>query len=152
MLIALFKGSGPVSWLIKKQTRSPYSHAALILSDGRCLEAWHNPSGVRVGPMDVLHPKANADFFRVVLPDSMDRELERWALSQVGKKYDYTSVLRFVTRRQETRRSTGRWFCSELVFAGYHRMGVRLLERIEPWAVCPGRLSLSPLLLPSHSQ
>jgi hypothetical protein len=36
--------------------------------------------------------------------------------AQLGKPHDYTMVARFITRRQESRRTSGKWFCSELTF------------------------------------
>jgi len=72
----------------------------------------------------------------------------KFAMAQVGKAYDFTSVLRFISRRQERRTDSGKWFCSELVFAALQKGGVNVLERIQPWAVSPGMLACSPLLLP----
>jgi hypothetical protein len=67
-----------------------------------------------------------------------------FALSAVGRGYDWWSIIRFVSRRRMPHND--RWFCSELVFAALSHAGVRLLERIAPWEVSPGLLSISPLL------
>jgi len=55
-------------------------------------------------------------------------------------------VARFVSRRQASRASRGKWFCSELAFAAARKGGVHLLKNVEPWEVSPGGLSRSPLL------
>lgn len=72
--------------------------------------------------------------------------VERFLLDELDKSYDYGSVLRFVSREQAARRDSGKWFCSELVFAALQKGGLNLLSRIEPWAVSPGLLAYSPYL------
>lgn len=69
-----------------------------------------------------------------------------FAFAQIGKRYDYTMVARFVTRRQESRKSSGKWFCSELVFASVCKAGLDLFRATEPWEVSPGLLARSPFL------
>lgn len=75
-------------------------------------------------------------------------DLEDFLKLQAGKKYDYTMVARFLTRRQESRASSEKWFCSELVFAAVQVAGVDLLRDTEPWEVSPGLLARSPFLFP----
>lgn len=69
-----------------------------------------------------------------------------FAMAQVGKKYDYLGVARFVTRRPS--KGNEKWFCSELVFEAFRRAGVNLFHRIEAWEVSPSMISYSPLLTP----
>jgi uncharacterized protein YycO len=139
--IALFRGRGVVSTLIRWQTRSVYSHAALVLPDGRIVEAWQG-DGVRVKRLDDW---SHVDRFEVA-----DMTDEQWiaaldfALRQVGQGYDYWAIMRFVSRRHMP--DNDRWFCSELVFAALEAAGVRLFERIEAWAVSPGLLAIAPRL------
>jgi len=52
-------------------------------------------------------------------------------------------VIRFITRQQETRKSSNKWFCSELIYASLLKAGIVVLERIEPWEVSPVLLSYS---------
>jgi uncharacterized protein YycO len=141
--ILLFKGRGIISTLIRWQTRSPYSHAAILLADGSIVESWQG-KGVRGTELhdwknvDVFYvPSAtNAQWFNVVL----------FMLNRIGKGYDYWGVLRFITRTNMP--PNDKWFCSEIVFEAFQEAGINLLERIDPWEVSPGLLSLSPLLVP----
>lgn len=148
--VALFRGKSLISRAIQWQTRSPYSHAAFLLPDGRVLEAWHQ-GGVRcVAPNDGHEKGTIIELYTVegLNPARSDLAL-RFAMAQVGKEYDFSSVFRFVSRRQERRAAAGKWFCSELVFAALQKGGVNVLDRIQPWAVSPGMLACSPRLLPA---
>ena len=97
MRILGYKGKSMTSKLIQLQTRSEYSHVAIMLDDLSVVEAWQG-TGVR------------KDFL----------------LTQLGKKYDYSSVFRFVTRRDAL--DNDRIFCSELVELAFIRGGLRLLR------------------------
>lgn len=148
MLIALHKGRGLISRLIGWQTRSAYTHASIVLDSGEVIEA-REFQGVRLLPH--LPSDEDIDVFEVTgvtATASADqrRVITAWLMSQLGKPYDYTMVARFVSRRQESRKSSGKWFCSELVFAALQKAGVNLLARCEPWEVSPALLSKSPLL------
>lgn len=142
MKVALFKGKGLIGWAIRWQTRSVYSHAALF-DGGELIEA-REFKGVRaVGYV----PGADIDLLDV---DGITRDQERAAIQfareQIGKPYDYTMVARFISRRQATRKESGKWFCSELVFAALQAAGITLLARTEAWEVSPGLLARSPYL------
>jgi uncharacterized protein YycO len=145
--VRLYRGRGFISKLIQWQTRSPYSHASVAFGD-REGKLWiidaREGKGCRL--RIPLAEDDRADRFRVRVTEQQQQVITSFLQSQVGKPYDYTMVARFLTRRQVTRRSSGKWFCSELVFAAFRHAGVPLLERVEPWAVSPGMLAHSPLL------
>ena len=63
---------------------------------------------------------------------------------QVGKRYDLSSVVRFVARKQASRASAEKWFCSELAFVFAKKCGVQLLSHCWPWEVAPRDIALSP--------
>ena len=140
----------PLSRLIQWQTRGPYGHAALVNHAGDLIEALQG-AGVIHDSISKYH-SSDYDLFRVVPMINIDQKyydpLKGWvfAENQVGKPYDYTMVFRFVTRRQETRETSGKWFCSELVFAALKRAGLPLLARTQPWEVSPAMLARSPFL------
>lgn len=140
--VLLFRGRGMMSAAIRWQTRSPYSHAALLLADGRhIIEAWQG-AGVR---MKLMEDWRGVERFAVAGMDSSRwAEAIAFATAHVGAGYDYWAIVRFVSRARMP--DNERWFCSELVFAALAHAGVRLFERIEPWAVSPGLMSISPLL------
>lgn len=141
--VLLFRGRGFVSAAIRWQTRSPYSHAALLRPDGRIVESWQG-AGVRI---KTVADWADIDAFDVVGMTDL-----QWGLALdfceelVGRGYDYKAVLRFVSRRPAA--DNERWFCSELVFAALQSAGVDLLARIDAASVSPGMLAWSPLLVP----
>lgn len=139
--VLLFRGRGILSSLIRWQTRSAYSHAALHLGSGRIIESWQG-AGVRVAS---LNDWSNVTQFRVrgMTGEQWQRALT-FAHYEIGAGYDYLGVIRFVSRRRLPLNE--RWFCSELVFASLKFGGVRLLERTEAAEVSPGMLALSPLL------
>lgn len=143
--ITLHRGKSVVSRLIRWQTRGDYSHAGIILPDGRFFES-REGKGVRSFNGWVANEGESVEFYAVQVNDQQAEEIISFLEAQLGKGYDWTMVLRFVTREQESRASTGKWFCSELVFAAFQQAGVNLLARTEPWEVSPGLLSRSTLL------
>jgi hypothetical protein len=148
MLVALHRGEGFIARAIQWQTRSGYSHASVLLEAAELVIEAREFQGVRIVPWaEVMASGERVDLFRVAgLTEEQEIAVREFLWDQIGKPYDYTMVARFISRRQEERTSSGKWFCSELVFAAFAQAGVKLLERIEPWAVSPGMLSLSPLL------
>lgn len=148
VIVALYRGSSAISRLIRWQTRSEYSHAALLFDDNFFVES-REFIGVR-GLVGLQRSKGETvDLFTVenLLPDQVEA-IRTFALQQLGKAYDYTMVARFVSRRQASRATAEKWFCSELVFAAFAHAGVHLLRATEPWEVSPGLLARAPALRP----
>lgn len=146
--VALFPGgSGLISRAIRWQTRGRYSHAAILFSDGVLIEARERFGVRRLWPYAaaVYLGAERAELFRLTVP-VQEAPARAFAEAQLGKAYDIGSVLRFITRSQETRTGSGKWFCSELTFATLTKAGAPPLARIEPWAVSPEHLSHSPHL------
>lgn len=141
----------PVSRLIQWQTRGQYGHAALVNHAGDLIEAMQG-QGV-IHDNITKYPPSDYDLFRVVPLININAKYydpyQGWtfAENQIGKPYDWTMVVRFVTRRQETRKTRGQWFCSELVFAALQASGLPLLARTQPWEVSPAMLARSPYLI-----
>lgn len=139
--VRLYRGSGLISSLIKFQTRSDYSHACFVIDD------FIFESKEFIGVQKVkVNNSGDYDEFNLEISQQQKKDLLTFLYAQLGKPYDYTMVIRFVTRQQEQRASSGRWYCSELIVAALNKVGLRLLERIEPWAVSPAILGISPLL------
>lgn len=143
--VLLFPARSLVGRVIGWQTRSSFSHAALLDSRGTLIES-REGKGVR----ELHHQSARslgAQAFRVEgADDEVWWNAMSFARGQVGARYDYRSVARFLTRSKP--RADGKWFCSELVFAALQFGGVDLLARTEASRVSPAMLSLSPLLIP----
>lgn len=144
--VALFNGDGVVSWFIKKQTRSKYSHAALLLpgTTNQVIES-REFKGVRLHTLDESDYRL-IDWFAI--PSMSDADYEaaiNLFKGQLGMPYDYWSVARFVTKKPA--RENGKWFCSEAVHKMLADAGTRLLARIPSAEVSPAHLGISPLLV-----
>lgn len=150
LYIGLHRGPGLVGRLIRWQTRSPWSHASIYIRGAGVIEA-REGRGVVQAPRHRLRPGERVDFCSAGISADQEEAVIEFARRQLGKPYDYTMVARFVTRRQATRATCGKWFCSELVYAAFHHAGVELLRDTEPWEVSPGLLARSPHLTYSHS-
>lgn len=147
VIIGLHRGTSVIGKLIRWQTRGDYSHASLILPDGLFVEA-REFIGVRaLAKMEAAKGEA-VDLFTVEATPAQIEAIAAFAREQLGKAYDYTMVARFVSRRQASRSSSGKWFCSELVYAALKQAGIELFRATEPWEVSPGMLARSPLLRP----
>ncbi|HUQ94200.1 MAG TPA: YiiX/YebB-like N1pC/P60 family cysteine hydrolase [Bryobacteraceae bacterium] len=141
--ILLFKGRGFLSKLIQWQTRGRFSHAAIMMRDGSIVEAWQG-KGVRV---QFLTDYSNVE--RFVIPSMTDAQWDKaiaYAMSQVGKKYDYWAIIRFISRTAMP--ENDHWFCSELVIAALNHADVFPFVRMPASEISPGLLHVSPLLVP----
>jgi uncharacterized protein YycO len=144
--ILLFRGGDPISWVVKWQSRSIYSHAALLIpGTNSCIESYPGP-GVRIRDLKA-EDWANIDMYDVrgMTPEMWATAIE-FARKQLGMKYDWWSVLRFVDKRAA--RENTRWFCSEICHKAIAEAGIRILERIPSAEVAPAHLGISPLLVP----
>lgn len=143
--IALYKGVSLISILIRMQTRSVYSHAACLLDDDSAIEAW-NVGGVRhIKTLLTGHkPQTDIDVYHIAATQAQQECYEKFLHAQVGKKYDFRSVFRFLTKYPAVRNN--KWFCSELVMAACAEAGITPLLRVAAEEVSPAMLSYSPLL------
>lgn len=142
MIIALYRGLSPLSWAIRKFTRSDYSHAALVDDYGRCWDMWY-PQGMRI----LAHPYeghtrgTRIDYYAVIgMDDEMSRRVASFLGDHLGAKYDIGGVLRFVSRRRVD--NSERWFCSELVIEALQASGLKILNA-EPHEISPGHIPWS---------
>ena len=140
--ILLYRGTSTIDRLIQWQTRSPYSHAAIWLPSCSVVES---ANGIGVRHRVACTDDATADVFEV--PSATAAQWMRaidFCTAEIGCKYDWIGIARFLTRKPGG--DPDKWFCSELVAAAFEFAGVPLLERIEPWAISPGLIAISPLL------
>ena len=140
--LLFYRGRGPVSALIRLQTRSPYAHVAVRYMDGAIYEAraWH---GVR----EIVDADEPSLILRVRCTNWCEANSQAFAKTQVGKGYDYLGILRFISRRSHGRRTEPctRLFCSEFAFSCLQVSGLDPLHRTEPWEVSPGLLARTPI-------
>jgi len=163
LIVTAYRGVSLLSRAIRWQTWSVYSHVGLgrvavdrplsetlrqFAAAGETIEAW-DPGGVRygaTGPCRHHTPGTRIDCFVVPgLGADASRQAWEFASGQVGKRYDYRGLVRFLKRSKP--RQDDRWFCSELVFAALAAGGLHALERIDPSQVSPGLLIASPVFL-----
>jgi len=94
-----------------------------------------------------VRPANYATFTYKVLAtaDIPEQPVLDYALSQIGKPYDWRAIVNFGFHRDW--RSPDSWFCSELVAWACEAAGYPLLNPAEPHdRVTPRDLMLSPLL------
>jgi uncharacterized protein YycO len=145
MQILLHHGTGIINSLIRWQTRSHYAHASVLLHDDDNVIVQSLPGkGVHVTRLSP-HDWRGVDRFHVVTSKAFEAVASQFLLSQVGRKYDYSGVIRFLTREKSV--NNQRWFCSELVYAAFSAAGLPLLNCREAYKVSPALLALSPYLI-----
>lgn len=126
MKILAYQGKSIISKLIRWQTRSIYSHIAVELDDGSIIEAWLTDGVIHRDSFNEGHTDGTpVDFFQVKgLVDSSKAEEFLW--KQVGKKYDWISVFRFLWHTPAEKNN--RWFCSELAEKALETVSSKLLH------------------------
>ncbi|MDE2100612.1 MAG: hypothetical protein KGL39_25435 [Patescibacteria group bacterium] len=155
--IAAFKGIGWISDGIKLLTYSEYSHIALLFDEefhvagrhiqkGDVIEAWQG--GVKhAKSLSENHTKGTpVDIFsfRKPLTNVEAREAAEYFASNIGKKYDYINIVRFVpiVRVIIPKPAPNSWtrqhvFCSELAVQGFAHAQRPLFERCKAWEIPP---------------
>lgn len=118
LYVAFYRGAGRFDdWLVRRVTRSAFSHVELIRSDRRpclgdtvtCLGASGRDGGVRLKEI-MLKPESWRIYDVCWAPDGT---WER-GMNEVGHPYEFWSMV--TTQLFNFRRSRrGAWFCSELV-------------------------------------
>ena len=140
----------PQDWtdrIICLGTRGLFSHVAVLIGPN----VFEAVPGAGVRAVDAAryfaaHPRQQYDVFAV--PGADEAAGERFARAQLGKPYDWRSVLGFATLDRATRERAGYWQCAEFVYAVIARAGVPLFspERTNPAQLWPSLLPLSPRL------
>lgn len=129
---AFYKGTRPglagvYNWLVRKWTRSAYSHVELVVSTGRSWSSSFEDGGVRSKLIDFDPAKWDV----VDLPPHLEQAAIDWFTAHRGAKYDIRGNLQFVLAAIPESRK--RWFCSEAVAAA---LGIP-----DPWRYDPGTLA-----------
>jgi hypothetical protein len=141
--VLLFTGGDPIAAIVKWQSRSAYSHAALLIPGTNTVIESFPFRGVRQRTLSVR------DWERIHAYEVIGMDAAQWqealdfATARIGQGYDWRNVFRFLTRIPG--RENQRWFCSELVFKAIEVAYRRLLNMSAEY-VDPGRLAQSTLL------
>lgn len=145
--IAQYRGRSFVSWLIKKQTRSIWSHSAAVLQDGSVIEAWHVGGVSHVADLSVNHSKGTqVDLFRIECTQAQADAFEVLLKKDIGKKYDFRSVFRFLSKHSTC--IDDRWFCTEVLDHRLKIINIFTQKRICSAEMSPQLLGISPILIP----
>jgi uncharacterized protein YycO len=146
MKILFCRGHGFLAALVRWQTWGKYSHVAVQIGDW-IYEAV--PPRVRKVEASKYNWKG-VDIFTTYLQgksnQSFEQLLEEALTKELGKRYDYCGVLRFLPR--QSAQNPNRWFCSELVFSVFKQLGIEFLSRVDAVKVNPTLLSYSPNVTP----
>lgn len=142
MIIALFKGRGFVSNMIRWQTQAKYSHVGYMLTSNTVLEAWPG-KGVQIKS---LSDTSDIDFYQIDATPAQEADVIAFYMQNMGREYNYWGVFNFITRMKIKKDDT--WFCSEILFEALKRSNIHLLNNIESSMVSPLHISISPLLKP----
>lgn len=137
MKVALQGNWLPLAALIRIFTFSRWHHAAIVDGDN-AIES-RALKGVVVTPLDEFKKRGNTRFFEVKLPD--DKEAIAWAYGQVGKNYDWFSLLRFMFQRNWHKDE--KWYCSELVAVAAEKGGRQLFNK-DARGVLPRDIAMLP--------
>jgi len=151
VIVQAHKGTGVFSRIIAWFSRSKYSHVSMWFMNsehdgaGVVLEAIEGV-GVREVPASwyqAARTSGKIECFAYANPftDDAARGLLAEMRSQVGTKYDWAGVLKFVTRRAHGHDT--RWFCSEYVAHFSAEAGRPLFWNTESWDVKPSDIPRS---------
>jgi len=136
------RGHGLQGGFVRWYTRSAFAHCAFLYPDNRTIIESYPGRGVQQ-----TYVKSWEGITVCSIPSMTSDQWFRlfaWAEAKVGAKYDWPSILSFLTRNKPD--ADDRWFCSEFCHAGLKAVGVQVLTRVESYKVYPGLLFYSPLV------
>ena len=135
--ILLTAGNKWYQKVIRWRTNSQWNHAAIIVDDdGGIIEATF-PKVRRRTIIDYINDGSQILLLRSVTPFDA-RKLDEaliWLSEQVGHQYDWRGILSFVFNKQCGNRSY--YFCSELVYEFYQRVGIQITRENIPELFSP---------------
>jgi hypothetical protein len=138
--INFYKSTGIIDYFIKLFSRGKYCHCNITIN-GITYEAIPF-NKVRKFSLVVTD---EIDSFSINLTPVQEQNLIKFYEKQLGKGYDYFSVIGFILY-SNNRRKSGKWFCSELVASGLFKVGCNVLKRVPAFKLSPVILSYSPLI------
>jgi uncharacterized protein YycO len=155
--ILLYKGSGFFSDLIKRFTKSEYSHAGVV-------SWWHNRlmvleavgRGVVATPISENISKYHGEViwcvYRVGIPYDTRISMLYWAQLQLGKEYSEWKLVKFGLKilfkrkldQDDRWRKSNKLFCSQYVSQMYNVGGLDLKENLSDEFTSPDDIAKSP--------
>jgi hypothetical protein len=157
--IVLYRGKGFISGLIKKITKSPYSHAGIVTWwNERLMVMEAVGRGVVTTPLSLNLKKYpdQLEWFTSTKPISEEKRLRmiRFAQEELGKEYAFLDLIRFgikilftrnIDKKDELRRSQ-KLICSHYVSQIYNSIGMDLKKNQSDRFMSPQDIASSPRL------
>lgn len=120
------------------------THVDFVLPNGDLLSAYTN--GVHIRPDDPIRKNSyHVERYTFDAPESC----YDYALSQVGKKYDWWAVLGILIKRDWDNEE--KWFCSELIARSCQEAGFPIIRASHMNRVMPAHLLMNPMLVKDTS-
>ncbi len=142
LYLAFYKGPGahPVTWAIRKITRSIYSHVALVFSDGGVAECTgkpvRKPVGVRWRKRIPDRERSSWDFVPVRATRFEESLIRSFVDAHLGEPFSFRGLFSFVCPWLKLEEIDG-WICTTFVVHALHYAGV--MPDV-PATLCPGDL------------
>ena len=95
--------------------------------------------GVHQTNLSVAHKTGTPyEVYSLEVTPEQKKNLEDFLLKQVGKKYDHIGLIGFASRKDTN--DTDRFFCSELLYQGLLKVGIKLFNTLRPIQIFPSLL------------
>jgi uncharacterized protein YycO len=135
----------PISFIIRRVTYSPFSHAEFKLPDGTYLGSLMK-GGVQIRPADYAKYDVEALFVADVTPE-VETKIYEFIHKQIGKPYDKLGIINLALQHKDNNTGSWKddtaWFCSELIAAAFEYAGYPLLIVPDADHVTPRDLTTS---------
>lgn len=158
--VLLYKGKGIISWLIKKITRSEYSHAGLaVWWNDRLMVMEAVGKGVVVTPLstNIENYHGDVDWYwcKETISDDARTRLVVCAQEELGKSFARCGmlfvalcmVLKQPLNKDDSFYTSKRFFCSFFVARAYTSIGLDLRKGKSDGFTTPDDIHRSPLLV-----
>ena len=122
--------------LIRRWTRSPYSHCEIHFGRGDCFGAKAG-EGCRYRSLGETERRQWWTPVPIILLHNEEGRIRRFCADEEGCGYDYWGAL-FAAGLGTNWQSRSRWFCSELCVAALQQIG--MLREEKAWRMTPGAL------------
>ena len=124
------------SAVVRRFTRSEFSHIDYIFADGRAYS-----SLPRAGVGFNTDANDREEYFEIEVKDK--KKIEDFLLYYHGAKYDWSAIFGFTFRSEYN--DTAAWFCSELITAAIEQDTV-LFNEPNKYRITPRDMYINPLL------
>jgi hypothetical protein len=144
--LLFYKGTNPVSKLISKVTKSPYTHVALVLDEFHLVEAdWYHPLAIR----HIVYRTGDYDIYRPQnLTEKQKAKIKAYIYETINSGYDYKLVMSHLFKYfgGKLLDNPSRFDCSEWIDLAFLYSGYDFLPNVAFSTITPAELVKSPKL------